>query len=62
MDEAMFDRMVPGEGELPLRDWIAALPADCAIGIEVPNMARLESLGPAEHARGVVAAARALGA
>lgn len=62
MDEAMFERMVPGEGELPLRDWIAALPADCEIGIEVPNLARLESPGAAEHARGCVEAARALGA
>lgn len=62
MEEAMFSRLVPGEGELPLRDWIAALPADCEIGIEVPNLARLDSLGAKEHARGVVEAARGLGA
>jgi sugar phosphate isomerase/epimerase len=62
MEEAMFGRMAPGDGELPLREWIAALPADCEIGIEVPNMARLESLGAEGHARGVVEAARALGA
>lgn len=62
MDEAMFHRMVPGEGELPLADWIAALPADCAIGLEVPNLARIESLGAAGHARGCVEAARGLGA
>jgi sugar phosphate isomerase/epimerase len=62
MEEAMFNRMVPGEGELPLREWIAALPADCEIGIEVPNIARLESMGAAAHAKSVVEAARALGA
>lgn len=62
MQEAMFGRRVPGEGELPIADWIAALPADCEIGLEVPNMARLESLGAKEHARGCVEAARRLGA
>ena len=61
MDEAMFHRTAPGDGELPLREWIAALPADCEIGLEVPNLARLESLGAAGHAKGVVEAARALG-
>ena len=63
MQEAMFERLVPGEGELPLRQWISALPLDCEIGIEVPHLARLQGgMSAREHAAQVVAAARALGA
>ena len=36
MDEATFDRMVPGEGELPLRDYLAAMPAGLVVSLEVP--------------------------
>lgn len=61
--EAMFARQVPGEGELPLREWIAALPADCEIGLEVPRLDDLRGgTSPREHAARVVAAARELGA
>jgi sugar phosphate isomerase/epimerase len=42
-DEARFDRLVPGEGELPLRDFLAALPASVTVGVEVPMMARAEA-------------------
>lgn len=60
---AMFARGVPGEGELPLREWVAALPADCGIGLEVPRLDVLRSgVSPRDHAARVVAAARALGA
>ena len=63
MQEAMFSRMVPGTGELPLKEWIAALPMDLEIGIEVPMIAQLEAgLSPRDHAALVVAAARKLGA
>jgi sugar phosphate isomerase/epimerase len=37
MDEAMFDRMVPGEGELPLREYLAAMPAGLVVSLEVPS-------------------------
>src|SRR5579864_6659773 len=37
MDEATFDRMVPGEGELPLREYLSALPADRVVSLEVPS-------------------------
>ena len=37
MEEAMYERMVPGEGELPLRDILSALPADIVLEIEVPS-------------------------
>jgi sugar phosphate isomerase/epimerase len=63
MEEAMFQRQVPGEGEFPLREWVAALPADCEIGLEVPQIAALENGGSArDHAERLVKAARALGA
>ncbi len=61
--EAMFARQVPGEGELPLREWIAALPADCEIGLEVPRLDVLRAgTSPRDHAARVVVAARELGA
>lgn len=37
MDEATFDRQIPGEGELPLRDYLSVLPAGLVISIEVPS-------------------------
>jgi sugar phosphate isomerase/epimerase len=36
MDEATFDRMVPGEGELPLREYLSAFPAGVVVSLEVP--------------------------
>lgn len=61
--EATLSRMVPGEGELPLADWIAALPDDLPIGIEVPRLADMAAgLDPRDHIANVVKAARALGA
>lgn len=62
MQEAMFARMVPGTGELPLREWVAALPEDIEIGVEVPIIADLQAgMTPRDHAARVVSAARALG-
>lgn len=63
MEEAMFDRRMPGEGELPLTDWLAALPGTLEIGLEVPIIADLiAGVSPRDHAARAVAAARALGA
>lgn len=63
LTEAMFHRCLPGEGELPLAEWIAALPADCIIGLEVPQLSAVSGAGGlAGHAARCVAAARALGA
>ena len=36
LDEAMYERMVPGTGELPLRDFVGALPRHLVLGLEVP--------------------------
>lgn len=34
--EAFYERMIPGEGTMPLGDFLAALPDDIDIGMEVP--------------------------
>jgi len=51
--EARAARLLPGEGELPLVDIVSALPADLPVSAEVPNLALLEELGPAEFAKRV---------
>lgn len=61
MQEAMFARALPGDGELPLAAWIAALPDDLDIGVEVPMIdALLAGMSPRAHAERVVTAARRL--
>ncbi|MCV7381750.1 xylose isomerase [Mycobacterium alsense] len=61
MEEAMFERMVPGEGELPLRDILSALPRDVVIEIEVPRRSlALAGVSPIDRLRPCVAAARRL--
>lgn len=61
MYEAMFERKVPGEGELPLADYLRALPRDRVVGLEVPLRAEAEGgAGPRERLGRTVAAAREL--
>ncbi|WP_461480084.1 sugar phosphate isomerase/epimerase family protein [Mycobacterium sp. HUMS_1102779] len=61
MEEAMFERMVPGEGELPLCDIVSALPADVVIELEVPRRSlALAGAGPADRLAPCVEAARRL--
>lgn len=50
MEEAMYERMVPGEGELPLKAMLAALPRDRVIGLEVPMRAEAQA-GAGAHER-----------
>lgn len=57
--EVTFERLIPGDGELPLADLIAAVPADVLIGVEVPNLQAAETDLHAFLAR-AVAASRAL--
>lgn len=42
-EEAMFERMGPGEGELPLLDMLTALPEDRVVGLEIPMRSRAEA-------------------
>jgi sugar phosphate isomerase/epimerase len=61
MEEACFERMVPGTGELPLVDILAALPSDVVIGLEVPLRSQADlGIGPHERLGRCVDAARAL--
>jgi sugar phosphate isomerase/epimerase len=48
--EAMFERQVPGDGELPLRDLLDAIPHDRIIYLEVP-MKSLRDRGVNAHDR-----------
>jgi sugar phosphate isomerase/epimerase len=61
IEEAMFERMVPGGGELPLRDYLRELPRDVPISLELPLRSRLLA-GQDAHRRlsACVDAARAL--
>ena len=49
--EARAVRLLPGDGELPLAEIVAALPAGLAFSVETPNLALLASLGALEFAR-----------
>ncbi len=61
MEDAMFERMVPGEGELPLHDILSVLPPDIVIELEVPKRSlALAGIGPIERLRPCVEAARRL--
>jgi sugar phosphate isomerase/epimerase len=43
IDEAARERMVPGEGDFPLVEFLHAIPDEVVLGIEVPLRARRES-------------------
>lgn len=61
MEEAMFERMIPGEGELPLHDILSALPPGVVIEIEVPRRSlALAGVSPIDRLRPCVEAARRL--
>ena len=56
LDEAMTGRLYPGDGALPLADFLAALPADCEIECETPVKA---DAGLSQQERAVRSAVRA---
>ena len=61
MQEATFERMAPGEGELPLREMLAALPEDIVVSLEVPMRKEAEAgIGPEIRLRRCLEATRAL--
>jgi sugar phosphate isomerase/epimerase len=62
LEEAMYERMAPGDGELPLAEILAAVPDDVVVGLEIPMRRLAESgVGPIDRLRPCVAAARQLG-
>jgi sugar phosphate isomerase/epimerase len=61
MIEAVTERLVPGTGELPLVEIVAALPDDVIIGVEVPLLARARAgEGPRDRAHDCIAGARGI--
>ena len=61
LEEAMYERLVPGEGELPLRDILSLLPPGIVIEIEVPRRSlALAGVSPVDRLRPCVEAARRL--
>jgi sugar phosphate isomerase/epimerase len=61
LKEATFERMVPGEGEMPLPAYLAALPSGLTISLEVPLSSQAEAgIGPEIRLRRCVEAARRL--
>ena len=61
LKEATFERMIPGEGEMPLRDYLAALPSSVTISLEVPLKSQAEAgIEPRIRLRRCVDAARRL--
>jgi len=60
-DDARNNRPAPGEGVLPLAQFVRALPAACPIGLEVPMLLKAAAgIGHEERLTPCVAAARAL--
>jgi sugar phosphate isomerase/epimerase len=61
MREATFERRAPGAGELPLADFVAALPGDVVIGLELPMLAQAQAgVSPTQRLSPAVEAARRL--
>ncbi len=61
MREAMFGRLPPGQGDLPLADFLAALPPDIPIGLEIPMLAQAEAgISPKQRLQPAIDATRAL--
>ena len=61
MEEAMYERMTPGDGELPLAEFVRAVPPDVVISLELPLRSLAdEHVGARERLAPAIAAARAL--
>lgn len=55
---ARFERLFPGEGELDMFGILSALPAGIPYALEIPRAMLVAQVGPKEHARLAIAAAR----
>lgn len=61
MEEAMYERMAPGDGELPLGEFVRCLPEDIIVSLETPMRSLAgQGVGPLERLKPCVAAARLL--
>lgn len=60
-EEARHERMCPGDGDLPLADFLTALPRDLSVGLEIPMMSKAKAgISPVDAMRPCVKAARDL--
>jgi sugar phosphate isomerase/epimerase len=60
-EEARHNRLCPGEGNLPLADFLAALPRDLTVGLELPMLTKAQAgISPEDALRPAVEAARRL--
>jgi sugar phosphate isomerase/epimerase len=60
-EEARTERMIPGDGELPLLDLLRIVPPDRIVGLEIPLLkAASDGVGPFERLKPAVEATRAL--
>lgn len=58
MEEALYERLPPGAGELPLVEILAALPEHVVLGLEVPQRSLVEAgVGPHERVGGCIKSA-----
>jgi sugar phosphate isomerase/epimerase len=58
-EEALYERQIPGEGQLPLLEFVAALPADIVVAVEVPMRSLAEQgITAFERARRAVTGAK----
>ena len=55
---ARFERLFPGEGELDMFSILSALPAGLPYALEIPRAMLVAQVGPKEHARLAITAAR----
>jgi sugar phosphate isomerase/epimerase len=60
VDEAREGRLFPGEGDMPLQAFLAALPGDIPIGLEVPTGRTYPRLDAQQRAAAACSAGRAL--
>ena len=61
MEEALYERRAPGDGDLPLADFVELVPEDVPIGLEIPIRSEAEAgIGPEDRLGRCVAAARRL--
>jgi sugar phosphate isomerase/epimerase len=60
-EEALHERLAPGEGELPLAAALEVLPATASVGLEIPMRSRAaQGIGAYERLKPAVDAARSL--
>lgn len=61
MDEALHERRAPGDGDLPLADFLRHVPQGVIVGLEIPIRSEAEAgIGPHERLGRCVAQARTL--